>query len=143
MPTSGTRAPARGAGTRRGATAAPSRSAGSGRRRRRRGRVSTGRVARSSPRAPVADRAPGEGACGLRSRVIASGGWRGDSLHMSEGKLIRDTAEAVEGLVKAVPVYQDVVQPTAREIGEVLGRTVRTALPPLRALGWVLENRSS
>jgi hypothetical protein len=33
---------------------------------------------------------------------------------------IRDVAEAVKGIAETVPIYQDVVQPTAREIGFAL-----------------------
>lgn len=48
---------------------------------------------------------------------------------------------AVE-LVKAVPIYQDAVQPLAKEVGKALGtlgQTVNIALSPLRALVWSWE----
>lgn len=52
---------------------------------------------------------------------------------------IRDVAEAVKGIVEAVPVYQDVVQPAAREIGialQTVAKTVHIALAPVSALVW-------
>jgi hypothetical protein len=58
---------------------------------------------------------------------------------MGQGKIIRDTAEAVEGLVKAVPVYQDLAQPAVKEVGIVVARVVHTALAPLRLLCWGWE----
>src|SRR5205823_13257776 len=57
---------------------------------------------------------------------------------MSDSK-IRDGAEIVEGIVKSVPVYQDVVQPAARELGTALqtvAKTVHIALAPVSALVW-------
>jgi hypothetical protein len=58
---------------------------------------------------------------------------------MSEENKIRDTAEAVTGALKAVPVYQDVVQPAAQEVGKALqtvAKTVHIALAPVSALVW-------
>lgn len=58
---------------------------------------------------------------------------------MSDKNLIRDTADAVAGVVKAVPVYQDVVQPAAQEVGKALqtiAKTVHVALAPVSALVW-------
>jgi Abortive infection alpha len=52
---------------------------------------------------------------------------------------IKETAEAVEAVLKAVPVYPDLVQPTAREIGTVMGRAVHAALMPLRGVVWCFE----
>jgi hypothetical protein len=52
---------------------------------------------------------------------------------------IRDTAEAVKGIVEAVPVYQDVLQPAAKELGialQTLAKTVHIALAPVGALVW-------
>jgi hypothetical protein len=52
---------------------------------------------------------------------------------------IRETAEAVTGALTAVPVYQDVVQPAAQEIGKALqtvAKTVHMALAPVSALVW-------
>ena len=64
---------------------------------------------------------------------------------MTEKSDIRDTAEAIKGIVEAVPVYQDVVQPAAREIGAALKTVVKViqiALAPLRALVWGFEQIS-
>jgi hypothetical protein len=52
---------------------------------------------------------------------------------------VRDVAEAVKGIVEAVPVYQDVVQPAAREVGkglQTVAQTILIALAPLEALVW-------
>jgi hypothetical protein len=56
---------------------------------------------------------------------------------MGEDDLIREAAAEARSLVK--PVYEDVLQPTAREIGSVLVRSVRVALVPLRGLLWGWE----
>lgn len=58
---------------------------------------------------------------------------------MSAGNQIKDTAEVVKGIVEAVPVYQDVVQPAARQVGtalETVAKTVHIALAPISALVW-------
>lgn len=52
---------------------------------------------------------------------------------------IRDAADAVRGVAEAVPVYQDVVQPAAREIGTALqtvAKCVHVALAPVSGLVW-------
>jgi hypothetical protein len=62
----------------------------------------------------------------------------GDSPVSDESK-IRDVVDAVTGVAKAVPVYQDVVQPAAQEIGKALqtiAKTVHVALAPVSALVW-------
>lgn len=59
----------------------------------------------------------------------------------SEGK-VEGTIKAVTGLVKEVPVYQDAVQPLAKETGKILqtvGRAVNAALMPVRGLVWGIE----
>lgn len=59
----------------------------------------------------------------------------------SENK-IESTINAVTGLVKAVPIYEDAVQPLAKEAGKALqtvGKTVNVALAPLRGLVWGYE----
>lgn len=46
---------------------------------------------------------------------------------------------AVTGLAKAVPVYQDAIQPAAKELGkslDVLAKTVNIALAPLSIMVW-------
>lgn len=58
---------------------------------------------------------------------------------MSEENKIRDVVDAVTGVAKAVPVYQDVVQPAAQEVGKALqtvAKTVHVALAPVSALVW-------
>jgi hypothetical protein len=58
---------------------------------------------------------------------------------MSDENKIRDAAEALKGIAEAVPVYQDAIQPAAKEIGTALqtvAKTVRIALFPLRLAVW-------
>lgn len=58
---------------------------------------------------------------------------------MSEENKVRDVVDAVTGVAKAVPVYQDVLQPAAQEIGKALqtvAKTVHVALAPVSALVW-------
>ena len=58
---------------------------------------------------------------------------------MSEENKIRDVVDAVTGVAKAVPVYQDVIQPAAQEVGKALqtvAKTVHIALAPVSALVW-------
>lgn len=50
-----------------------------------------------------------------------------------------DTINAVAELAKVVPIYQDAVQPAARQIGkalETVAKTVHVALAPVSALVW-------
>lgn len=52
---------------------------------------------------------------------------------------VEATINAVTGLAKAVPIYQDAVQPAAQELGKALGtvaKTVNVALAPVSALVW-------
>ena len=62
---------------------------------------------------------------------------------MSEGKSgIEGTLDAVSGLVEKVPIYQDAIQPLAKEAGKALGtvgRSVNAALMPIRGLIWGVE----
>lgn len=58
---------------------------------------------------------------------------------MTEENKIRDVVDAVTGVAKAIPVYQDIVQPAAQEIGKALqtvAKTVHVALSPVSALVW-------
>lgn len=58
---------------------------------------------------------------------------------MSEENKIRDAADAIKGIVEAVPVYQDVVQPAAREVGAALqtvAKTLHILLAPVSGLVW-------
>ncbi|MFZ3509245.1 DUF4393 domain-containing protein [Vibrio harveyi] len=62
----------------------------------------------------------------------------GDSSDNNESN-IEGTINAVAGLAKAVPVYEDALQPAAKEIGKALGtvaKTVNVALAPVSALVW-------
>lgn len=55
---------------------------------------------------------------------------------------IKDTIDAVTGLVKAVPIYEDAVQPVAKQVGkslETVGRAVNAALLPITGLVWGAE----
>ena len=61
---------------------------------------------------------------------------------MGDENKIRDAADAIAGVAKAVPVYQDVVQPAAKEVGtalQTLAKTVHIALAPVSALVWGYE----
>lgn len=52
------------------------------------------------------------------------------------------TIEAVTHLAKVIPVYQDIVQPSAKEVGKnllVVTKVVSVALAPLKALVWGYE----
>ena len=52
------------------------------------------------------------------------------------------TIKAVTGLVEAVPVYDDAIQPVARETGKALqtvGRAVNAALLPIKGVVWGIE----
>lgn len=55
---------------------------------------------------------------------------------------VKSTIDAVTGLVQAIPVYQDSLQPAAKQIGqslEVVAKTVNIALAPIKALVWGYE----
>lgn len=55
---------------------------------------------------------------------------------------VKETADAVKAIVEAVPIYQDAVQPAAKEIGQalqVVAKTVHVALAPVSALVWGYE----
>lgn len=61
---------------------------------------------------------------------------------MSDENKIRDAADAIKGLVGAVPIYQDVVQPAAQEVGkgfQTISKTIHVALAPVSALVWGYE----
>jgi hypothetical protein len=58
---------------------------------------------------------------------------------MSEASDIKAIAEAAKGILDAVPVYDDAVQPAAKEVGKALqtvGKAVNVALGPVAALVW-------
>ncbi|AZE73939.1 hypothetical protein C4K00_3718 [Pseudomonas synxantha] len=56
---------------------------------------------------------------------------------------VKGTIDAVTGLVKAVPVYDDMVQPVAKQLGktlETVGKAINMALSPVSGLVWGFEN---
>ncbi len=58
---------------------------------------------------------------------------------MPEENKIRDVIDAVTGVAQAVPIYQDVVQPAAQEVGKALqtvAKSVHVVLAPISALVW-------
>jgi hypothetical protein len=75
--------------------------------------------------------------------VAKSGGWAIEysgstpELNSMSDNKVAETITAVEGFVKAVPVYQDLLQPAVREAGkslETVTKAVNLALAPLRLL---------
>jgi hypothetical protein len=61
---------------------------------------------------------------------------------MSDENKVRDATDAVKGLVEAVPVYEDVLQPAAKEVGaglQTIAKTIHIALAPVSALVWGYE----
>ena len=55
---------------------------------------------------------------------------------------VKDVIDATTGLVKAVPVYEDLVQPAAKELGIAFGtvaKTVNMALSPISGMIWSYE----
>src|SRR5690554_2969816 len=55
---------------------------------------------------------------------------------------VKSAIEAATGLVNAILVYQDAVQPAAKQIGqslETVTKTVNIALAPIKALVWGYE----
>lgn len=58
---------------------------------------------------------------------------------MADENKVRDAADAVKGVLEAVPVYQDMAQPAAKEIGAALqtvAKSIRIALAPISVLVW-------
>ena len=58
---------------------------------------------------------------------------------MSEDNKVRDVIDAVTGVAKALPLYQDVAQPAAQELGkglQTVAKTVHIALAPVSVLVW-------
>ncbi len=54
---------------------------------------------------------------------------------------VKDVAEAVSAVAQAVPIYDDAVQPAAKELGKGLTtimKTVNVALAPLEVLFGVM-----
>ena len=60
----------------------------------------------------------------------------------NSGGTVSGTVKAVSELAKAVPIYQDAVQPAAKEAGKSLHlvvRAVNAALTPVEGLVWGVE----
>jgi hypothetical protein len=58
---------------------------------------------------------------------------------MTKKSETKEIVEAVREIVEAVPVYQDAVQPAAKEVGkalETVAKTINLALAPIAALVW-------
>ena len=49
---------------------------------------------------------------------------------MAEESKAREIVDAVKGIVEAVPVYQDAVQPAAKEIGKSLETIAKAIIEP-------------
>ena len=52
---------------------------------------------------------------------------------------VKDVIDAATGLLKAAPIYDDAIQPAAKEIGkslETVAKAVNVALSPVSALVW-------
>ncbi|MFJ3447417.1 DUF4393 domain-containing protein [Pseudomonas sichuanensis] len=61
---------------------------------------------------------------------------------MSEDNKVKETVEAVTGLVQAIPIYQDLAQPAVKQVGkalETIGKAINLALAPVGALVWGYE----
>jgi hypothetical protein len=62
---------------------------------------------------------------------------------MTEESKIRDTVDAVKGLAEAIPIYQDALQPAAKEIGialQTVAKTIHIALAPVSVLVWGFDH---
>jgi|APLak6261658528_1056013.scaffolds.fasta_scaffold03763_2 hypothetical protein len=58
---------------------------------------------------------------------------------MSEERKVKDVVDSVTGLVNAVPIYEDLIQPAAQELGKSLGtvaKAVNVALAPVSVMIW-------
>ena len=63
-------------------------------------------------------------------------------MEQTSDSTVKSTIDAVASLVKAVPVYEDALQPAAKQIGgalETITKTVNAALSPLKVLVWGYE----
>ena len=61
---------------------------------------------------------------------------------MTQDDKARDVAEAVKAVMQAVPVYEDVVQPAAREVGkglQTVAKMIHVVLAPVAGLVWGYE----
>jgi hypothetical protein len=58
---------------------------------------------------------------------------------MSDENKVAEIVTAVEGVVKAIPIYQDLLQPSMQELGkslQLVAKSVHVALAPLATLVW-------
>ncbi len=55
---------------------------------------------------------------------------------MEESLKPKDLLEVTQGVLKEIPVYQDLLQPTVKEVGNALCSAVKLALLPLKGLIW-------
>lgn len=63
-------------------------------------------------------------------------------MEQSKDTNVKTTIDAITGLVQAVPIYQDTLQPAAKQVGkslETVAKTVNIALAPIKALVWGYE----
>lgn len=61
---------------------------------------------------------------------------------MGDENKVKETVEAVTGLVQAIPIYQDLAQPAVKQVGkalETVGKAINVALAPVGALVWGYE----
>lgn len=61
---------------------------------------------------------------------------------MADDNKVKETVEAVTGLVQAIPIYQDLAQPAVKQVGkalETVGKVINLALAPVGALVWGYE----
>ncbi len=59
-----------------------------------------------------------------------------------KGEKVDNVIKVVSGLVDKVPIYQDAVQPAAKEVGkglEVMGKAINAALIPIEGFIWGME----
>lgn len=59
---------------------------------------------------------------------------------------VKDVIEATTGLVQAVPIYEDLIQPAAREVGTALGtvaKAVNVVLAPISMMVWSYDSIKS
>src|SRR5258708_17101073 len=61
---------------------------------------------------------------------------------METDEKMKDVVQAVQGIVEAVPIYEDAFQPVAKEIGSALGtvgKAINLALEPIVGAVWGWE----
>lgn len=66
-----------------------------------------------------------------------------DETESGKGGLITDAAKAVAAITENVPIYQDAVQPAAKELGKglhLVAKAVNVALIPVEGLVWGVDS---